>query len=93
MDSTPAIVSFLFVFSMVYIRSGLFDIFQLQGDLIVGVETLPIILGKRRTLILLKSIIVAAGLILLLSPAIGLVGSFSYLLIFCFLRIPIKILF
>ena len=43
---TGEVVSFLFVFSVVYVRSAFFDIFQVQGDLIVGSETLPITLGE-----------------------------------------------
>lgn len=80
-----AMVSFLCVFSMVYVRSALFDIFQVQGDLIVGVETLPIVLGERRTLLLLKWTILCGALILALAAITGLVGPFSYLLLFVFL--------
>jgi len=73
-----AVISFLFVFSMVYVRSALFDIFQVQGDLIVGVETLPIVLGERRTLLLLKWIILFGALVMAAGGISGLVGPFSY---------------
>jgi 4-hydroxy-3-methylbut-2-enyl diphosphate reductase len=74
-----AIISFLCVFSMVYVRSALFDIFQVQGDLIVGVETLPIVLGEKRTLLLLRWIILFGALILASAAITRLVGPFSYL--------------
>jgi len=68
------------VFSMSYIRATLFSIFQVQGDLIVGTETLPITLGERKTLLILKAILMATGIILVGSPLLGLVGPFSYIL-------------
>jgi len=82
-----AIVSFLVVFSIVYVRSALFDIFQVQGDLIVGVETLPIVLGEKRTLLLLWWIILFGALFLASAALTGLVGPFSYLLLLVFLSL------
>lgn len=91
-DWGTMIISFLTVFSMAYVRSALFDIFQVQGDLIVGVETLPIILGEKRTLLLLKGVILLAALILLVAFILGLVNPFSYALIFCLLTITLCLL-
>ena len=87
-----AIISFLLVFSMVYVRSALFDIFQVQGDLIVGVETLPITLGEKRTLLLLKGIILSTALILIAVPIFGLAGPFSYCLLLPLLSLLISLL-
>jgi 4-hydroxy-3-methylbut-2-enyl diphosphate reductase len=89
MEWPAAFVSFLFVFSMVYVRSALFDIFQVQGDLIVGVETLPIVLGEKKTLLLLKWIILSGALILALAAITALVGPFSYLLLLVFLSLTL----
>jgi 4-hydroxy-3-methylbut-2-enyl diphosphate reductase len=77
----PSLVAFIFVFSITYIRSALFDIFQEQGDLIVGVETLPITLGEERTMLLLKGVTIFLGIFLVAAPLSGAVGPFSYLLI------------
>jgi (E)-4-hydroxy-3-methyl-but-2-enyl pyrophosphate reductase len=76
-----SLAAFIFVFSFTYIRSALFDIFQEQGDLIVGVETLPVMLGEERTLLLLKGVAVFAGLFLIAAALSGAVGPFGYLLI------------
>jgi len=92
MEWPPIVISVLFVFSMVYVRSALFDIFQVQGDLIVGVETLPITLGEKRTLLLLKGIIISNALILLVAPIVSQVGPFSYLLLLCFLSLTLSLL-
>jgi (E)-4-hydroxy-3-methyl-but-2-enyl pyrophosphate reductase len=76
-----SVAAFIFVFSITYIRSALFDIFQAQGDLFVGAETLPITLGEERTLMLLKGVALFLGLFLIAAPLSGAVGPFSYLLL------------
>jgi len=82
-----AIISSLVVFSMSYARAILFDIFQAQGDLIVGTETLPITLGERKALILVKLILVATGFILVGSPVLGHMNAFSFLVLLPLLSI------
>ena len=77
--------SFLFVSSMCYIRAGLFDILNIQGDLIVGRETLPIALGEEKTLRLLLLLSSFFGLFILLSTAVGIASNLGYPLISCFL--------
>jgi len=88
----PMVVSFLFVFSVVYTRSAMFDIFQMQGDLIVGAETLPITLGERRTLFLLKWVIFAGAAILAVAAFFGLIPSFAFLLVLCYLSLAVSLL-
>lgn len=78
-------ISFLFVSSMCYIRSGLFDILNVQGDLIVGRETLPIALGEEKALNLLLLLNGFFGILILISTSIGVVSSLGYPLISCFL--------
>jgi (E)-4-hydroxy-3-methyl-but-2-enyl pyrophosphate reductase len=85
----PTLVAFLFVFAMVYVRSALFEIFELQGDLIVGRETLPIALGEKRTFLLLKGIILVGGLVLALAPFVCSVSAFSYFLLLCFFSLTL----
>ena len=91
-DWRPAIISALVVFSMVYTRSALFDILQIQGDLIVGVETLPITLGERGTLLLLKAMMLSSVILLTAAPLLRLVGPFSYLLQICVLSLILCLL-
>jgi (E)-4-hydroxy-3-methyl-but-2-enyl pyrophosphate reductase len=87
----PVAAAFLFVFSVVYVRSALFDIFQVQGDLIVGAETLPITLGEQRTLLLLEGIIFAGGAILALAAVLGFLSSLAYLLILCYISLALSL--
>jgi 4-hydroxy-3-methylbut-2-enyl diphosphate reductase len=89
---TGEIVSFFFVFSVVYVRSAFFDILQVQGDLIVGSETLPITLGEKRTLWLLKSVLLVGSIVLAAAPFFKWVGPFAYLLLLCYLTLTLCIL-
>jgi 4-hydroxy-3-methylbut-2-enyl diphosphate reductase len=89
---TSVTAAFLFVFSVVYVRSALFDIFQAQGDLIVGSETLPITLGERKTLLLLKWILVTGGALLAVTAVLGLIPSLAYLLLLCYLSLGLSLL-
>jgi 4-hydroxy-3-methylbut-2-enyl diphosphate reductase len=82
-DWPAAAISFLLVLSIAYVRSALFDVFQVQGDMIVGIETLANTLGEERTLQLLKGISATVALVLLMAPVLGLVSPFSYLLALC----------
>jgi len=77
----PVMISALTVFLMSYTTSGLFDTFQVQGDLIVGTETLPVTLGEGRTLAFLKIILLANALILIAGAAFGAAGPFSYVML------------
>jgi (E)-4-hydroxy-3-methyl-but-2-enyl pyrophosphate reductase len=79
------LLSFLFVSSMCYVRSGLFDILNIQGDLIVGKETLPIAIGEERSLKLLLVVNGVVAAILLLSAGIGVASGLGYPLTVCFL--------
>jgi len=74
-------VSFLFVLMMVFVRAAFFDVLEVQGDLVVGVETLPITLGEKKTLFLLKAIIILTAVILIIAPVITTIGSFSFLML------------
>jgi len=65
----------LVAFSFSYTRAVLFSLFQLQGDLMVGTETLPITLGEKRTLALFKRILLSTALLLVCSTLLGLVSS------------------
>ncbi|MFZ0450597.1 MAG: 4-hydroxy-3-methylbut-2-enyl diphosphate reductase [Desulfatiglandaceae bacterium] len=73
------------VFLLSYARSGLFDILQLQGDLIVGRETLPITLGLKKTSMIIKLALLLSALILVTAPLLQWMIPLSYLLLACVL--------
>jgi (E)-4-hydroxy-3-methyl-but-2-enyl pyrophosphate reductase len=55
----PLAVLMVFVWAtlLVFARTAFFDLLDVQGDRIMGKETLPILLGNRRTFVLLKGIL------------------------------------
>jgi 4-hydroxy-3-methylbut-2-enyl diphosphate reductase len=64
--------AFLFVLLLVYVRSALFDVFEVQGDRIVGKETLPVCIGRDKTLRLLYGLLAVMSLLLVGGPLVGL---------------------
>lgn len=69
------------VFLMVFARSAIFDILDIQGDRLVGEETIPIVIGEKRTNRLLVGLVVALSLLLLAAPQLGLVTGFGHVLL------------
>jgi (E)-4-hydroxy-3-methyl-but-2-enyl pyrophosphate reductase len=83
------ITAILYVISISYVRSALFGIFQIQGDLIAGPETLPMTLGEKKTWILLKITLMACAAILCVAPLLSFVGALSYLLLLSLLSLAL----
>jgi 4-hydroxy-3-methylbut-2-enyl diphosphate reductase len=77
------VIAFLFVVILVFVRSALFDIMDIQGDRIVGKETIPIIIGENKTRLVLKLSLGILSLILLSSSLLGMTPSLGYLLLVC----------
>ena len=72
------VLVFFWATGLVFVRTAFFDTLDMQGDRIVGKETIPILLGEKQTLRLLKRILLAVLAGMLLSTLLGLVGSVGY---------------
>ena len=83
--SKTTIPAFIFIFLIVSIRSVLFDILDIPGDRITGNETIPILLGFRKTRKLLGVLLAVSLIMLLLGigmriiPIKGMIFSFPIL--------------
>ncbi len=64
------LILFLWVGGLVFARTAFFDILDMQGDRIVGKETIALLLGEKRLLRLLETLL--AGLIAMLAAAAAL---------------------
>lgn len=73
-------IAFFFVAGMIFIRSGLFEIMAIEGDRVVGKETLAIALGKEWTLNLLSIGSLAFIAMLVWAAWTGVISSLGYLL-------------
>ncbi|MGQ9921410.1 MAG: 4-hydroxy-3-methylbut-2-enyl diphosphate reductase [Desulfobacca sp.] len=81
---TPATaVAFLFVAGLVFIRCGLFEIQALEGDRIVGKETLAVTLGKEKTLTVLYLLTALLMGLLAVATFWGLLPTLGYALLGC----------
>ena len=70
-----------FVFLTVFIRSVIFDVISIEDDRIVGRETIPTIIGLKKTETMLLIISIIIGIFMFSSAATGLVPTLGYFLI------------
>ena len=81
---TPGmIVAFLFTFAIVFIRSALSDILDIQSDRLIGRETIPVLIGRGKTQILLKGITGILFILLILTFFAGWSSSLNLILLIC----------
>ena len=73
----------LFILLLVFIRSALGDILEIQGDRIVGRETIPIIIGEKTTLNLLHVLTAILALHLVTGWMSGLLTTLAPVLLIC----------
>lgn len=90
------IPGFLLSAGLVFARTAFFDILEIQGDRIAGKETLPIAIGEKRSLSLIRHVLIAAGIALLIASATGFTSQAGFFLailplsMFYFIFIGIK---
>lgn len=65
--NAATVVAFLWICGIVFVRTAFFDILDMQGDRIVGRETIPLLFGEKRTRRLLKR--TASGLTIFMVAA------------------------
>jgi len=78
---TGSFVAFFFSAILVFIRSTLYDFKDIQGDLMVGKETIPIVLGKRATEILVVWLLFLLGGMLIVAAPLKWTTTVSFLLL------------
>jgi len=78
-----AALIFLWSTSLVFVRTAFFDILDMQGDRIVGKETLATLLGENRTMRLLKVVQIFSISFLLLPAVFGFISSLGFALLMC----------
>jgi 4-hydroxy-3-methylbut-2-enyl diphosphate reductase len=77
------IYALVVAFILVFVRSAIFDLVDVQGDRFVGKETIPIVIGEKRTRTLLARLVLLLGVFLAAAPTLGLATGFSYLMLPC----------
>jgi len=80
---TTDFLIFLWSTGLVFARTAFFDILDMQGDRLVGKDTIPILLGEKRSLLLLKGILGGLILGMPLLSGLGLVSSLGVFMALC----------
>ncbi len=81
--TAASVFVFLWSTGLVFVRTAFFDIIDMHGDRMVGRETLPIVLGEKHTMLILKcalAILTAAGI---LASWLQLTTTLGYALSVC----------
>ncbi len=79
----PVLVAFSFVFAIVFIRSVLSDILDLQNDRLMGRETIPVIAGRKTVERILRFIWVLLFLLMAVAFPAGWSSSVTWALTIC----------
>jgi 4-hydroxy-3-methylbut-2-enyl diphosphate reductase len=78
-QSTGAILfAFWVVFLLVLVRTSLLDLLDVQGDYLVGKETIVVLLGETRSVHFIRIVLFVLILSLLLGPLCGVSSRFAY---------------
>jgi 4-hydroxy-3-methylbut-2-enyl diphosphate reductase len=78
-----SVVVFVGVVGSVFVRTAFFDILDMQADRIVGRETIPILMGEKKTIGLLKILSVGLLALMVASAATGWISSLGFFLTVC----------
>lgn len=73
----------LWAIGIVFVRTAFFDILDMQGDRLVGKETIPILLGEKRSMWLLKAILIILTVALAILSSLQLTSSLGFALMLC----------
>jgi 4-hydroxybenzoate polyprenyltransferase len=81
--SPALIMAILFTFSIVFMRSALSDIMDIQSDRLIGRETIPVLIGEEKTRLLVQGIAATLFMLLVAAYAAGWSSSLSLVLLIC----------
>ncbi len=87
------LAGFVWVVLFVFVRSAYFDIMDMQGSRIVGRETIPIILGEKKTTRLLYCLLAFMALLPAVCYASGMMPAAGMLLSLCPVSVFVFFLF
>lgn len=71
------LVIFLFIYLKIFINNVFFDIKDIEADKKEGLKTIPILLGKRKTIYILSAINVLSVVVLAFSAYIGIIPLYA----------------
>ncbi|MBT8368980.1 MAG: 4-hydroxy-3-methylbut-2-enyl diphosphate reductase [Deltaproteobacteria bacterium] len=72
---------FLWAAGLVFVRTAFFDVLDMQGDRIVGKETIAVLLGEKQSLRILKTLLIVLIAALLILSSLHLISYLGFFLI------------
>jgi len=86
-------VSFVFAFGIVFIRSAMSDILEIQSDKLIGQETIPVFFGRDHTIVILRFMSLILLFVLIFAYPAGWASVLSFFLPVCVLYLWICFMF
>jgi len=77
------VLAFLWTTSLVFVRTAFSDILDMQGDRIVGKETIPILVGEAKTMRILKYTLIFIIALFFTASVFQLISSLGFFLLIC----------
>ncbi len=93
---TPGVlVAGAFAFVLTFVKATIVDLGDMQEDRLQGRETLPIVVGERKTRRLLSAMTLAMGLVLAAATALAWTASIGWLMVACtiYLLVALRVLY
>ena len=75
-------VPFIFATGLVFARTAFFDVLAIQGDRITGKETLPVLVGEKRSMLIIQCVLFIDLMALSAASISGFLASKALLLAF-----------
>ncbi len=76
-----SILVFILSCGIVFVRTAFFALLDIQGDRIAGKETIPLLLGEKKTISLLKSILIFLFIFIFFVTVNNIFSSLGYLIL------------
>ncbi|MCK5541944.1 MAG: 4-hydroxy-3-methylbut-2-enyl diphosphate reductase [Desulfobacterales bacterium] len=77
----PAGIAFIFSTGLVFVATALIDILGIQGDRITGRETIPILIGEKKSITIIKQVLIAIPIILISTSFFKIINSLGFFLV------------
>jgi len=78
--SMGTLLAFVWASGMVFVRTAFFEVLDMQGDRIVGKETIPILIGGRRSMRVLKTVLLGLAAILIMASVLAVFTPLGFIL-------------
>ncbi len=80
-DILPACTAFLFSTGLVFVTTSLLDILGIQGDRITGRETIPILIGEKKSIQIIKQILISISIVLAAASLFSIIPGPGFFLV------------